>query len=100
MSRLARVRALPRGFDAEHRRFHGESIFCDHWDPDHGDETCSGESEVEIVAQGGWDSRTQRERLVVVLLCRAHASEIAAQIEDAVKLCDGRDLLEMQGGGS
>jgi hypothetical protein len=94
MPHLDRVRALPRGFDADAVRHREEDTFCDHWDHRIAESRqCSGTPEIEVVFVGPWDDRERKT--ITLLLCRTHATELANQVLDAVKLVDGRDLMEM-----
>ena len=85
-AQMIRVRALPRSFDAEAIRLNGEPIFCDLFTGREGWDTCKGAAEVEVVVRHGKDDS------VVSVLCRMHAHDVARQLEDAIELCDARDL--------
>lgn len=86
---IVRVRALPRGFDADYAHRVGENIACAHWDAELEGSNCNGSADVEfhLYTHGGKNA--------IVVLCRKHATLIAHQILDAVQMVDGRDLLEM-----
>ncbi|HSV08548.1 MAG TPA: hypothetical protein VLI07_18675 [Candidatus Binatus sp.] len=86
------VRVLPRSFDAEHVKHAGENIFCDQWAGSLDEDDCSGVPEVEIVnrfhRRSGdvWEKWTLR-------LCREHAGYLARQLQDAITLADGGDIM-------
>lgn len=87
---IVRVRALPRGFDADYAHRVGENAFCAHWDAEHEDSNCDSNADIELHVAGYGGGKN-----VLVVLCRKHATLIADQIVDAVQMIDGRDLLEM-----
>lgn len=90
-----KVRAIPRGFDAEHVRAVGENRFCDLWDDRVDGTPCSGVPEVEVTIWHRAYARGERTTTRLpfnTLLCREHASLLSHQIEECISLVDSRDL--------
>lgn len=90
-----KVRAIPRGFDADRVRLFGEGIFCDLWEPELERRPCPAEIEITTFHHT-WDRKQVfTRRPYTTILCREHAGQLIEQLREAVLLTDGRDLMEM-----